>query len=59
MKKILVIEDEQSIRHLISKIFKFEGFEIIEAENGGTGIQMNNNLGRVYEVDNSIELLNR
>jgi two-component system, sensor histidine kinase and response regulator len=40
MKKILVIEDEQSIRLNILKILKFENFESIEAENGEIGVKL-------------------
>jgi DNA-binding response OmpR family regulator len=37
MHKILIIEDEQAIRSQMAKIFRFEGFETLEAENGRLG----------------------
>jgi len=36
--KILVIEDTQSIREEIKDIIRFEGMEVITAENGQEGI---------------------
>ncbi len=40
IKKILVVEDDESIRFLISSTLKFEQFEVIEAENGFVGFEM-------------------
>lgn len=40
MKKILVIEDEQSVRLNILKILKFENFESMGAENGEMGVKL-------------------
>ena len=40
MKKILVIEDESSLRKGICDVLGFEGYEVIEAENGIYGYQM-------------------
>jgi CheY-like chemotaxis protein len=40
MKKILVIEDEQSVQSNILKILKFENFESIGAENGEVGVKL-------------------
>lgn len=40
MRKILVIEDEQSIRRLLLRMLKAEGFQTIEAENGRIGVQL-------------------
>ena len=40
MKKILIIEDEKSIRSGIADILMFEGFEVYEAENGLAGVQL-------------------
>jgi len=34
MKKILVVDDEENIRKIISKYGKFEGYEVYEAANG-------------------------
>jgi CheY-like chemotaxis protein/two-component sensor histidine kinase len=42
MKKILIIEDEKSIRSGIFDILMFEGFDVYEAENGIAGIQLVN-----------------
>jgi signal transduction histidine kinase len=38
MRKILIIEDERSLRMGVSEILTFEGFKVIEADNGETGI---------------------
>lgn len=40
MKKILVIEDELSLRKGVSEILFFENFEVLEAENGLVGVQL-------------------
>jgi DNA-binding response OmpR family regulator len=37
MHRILIIEDEPAIRKQTAQILRFEGFETIEAENGGLG----------------------
>jgi DNA-binding response OmpR family regulator len=37
MHRILIIEDEPAIRKQMAKIFRFEGFETLEAENGRLG----------------------
>lgn len=34
MKKILVVDDEENIRKIISKYGKFEGYDVYEASNG-------------------------
>jgi two-component system sensor histidine kinase/response regulator len=39
MTKILVIEDEDSVRENIIEILGFEGFEVMGAENGQVGLQ--------------------
>jgi DNA-binding NtrC family response regulator len=38
MKKILIIDDERSIRRALGEILQFEGYEVIEAEDGNKGI---------------------
>jgi signal transduction histidine kinase len=38
MTKILVIEDEESVRDNIAEILGFEGFEVVCAENGRQGL---------------------
>ena len=38
MKKILVVEDEQSLRKDIMEMLSYEGFEVVGAENGRIGI---------------------
>jgi len=40
MHKILVIEDEESVRSNILKILQFENFHVIGAENGYVGVQV-------------------
>lgn len=40
MKKILVIEDEPSISSLIIKILASEGFDVMSADTGLSGVQM-------------------
>lgn len=40
MKKILVIEDEQTLREDILEILEFENFQTIGAENGTIGVQL-------------------
>jgi len=40
MKKILVIEDDQSIRKLVLKLLSKAGYEAIAAENGKKGVQL-------------------
>lgn len=39
LKKILVVEDEQSLRKDIIEMLNYEGFEVIGAENGRVGIE--------------------
>lgn len=39
MKKILVVEDAQSLRKDILEMLSFEGFEVVGAENGIAGVQ--------------------
>lgn len=34
MKKVLVVDDEEFIREIITEILKFEGIETLEAKNG-------------------------
>ncbi|MAS33026.1 MAG: hybrid sensor histidine kinase/response regulator [Anaerolineaceae bacterium] len=39
LKKILVVEDEQSLRNDIIEMLSYEGFTVIGAENGRVGIE--------------------
>ncbi len=39
-KKILIVEDEKSLREPLSKALKKEGFEVFEAENGEEGLDV-------------------
>jgi DNA-binding NtrC family response regulator len=39
MKKILIIDDERSIRRALREILEFENFEVVEAENGKEGFE--------------------
>ncbi len=40
MGKILVIDDERAIRRALKEILEFEGFEVLEAENGKEGLAL-------------------
>lgn len=40
MKKILIIEDEPSVRENLVRLLKAEGFEVMGAENGREGIEI-------------------
>lgn len=40
MKKILIIDDERSIRRALGEILQFEGYEVAEAEDGNKGIEV-------------------
>jgi DNA-binding NtrC family response regulator len=40
MKKILIIDDERSIRSALREILEFEEFEVYEAENGQEGLDL-------------------
>lgn len=40
MKRILIIEDEASIRKLLKLNLELEGYEVVQAENGKSGIQL-------------------
>ena len=39
-KKILIIEDEDELRHSIVEILHYEGFEVIDAGTGSKGIEL-------------------
>ena len=40
MKKILIVEDEESIRGFLKINLKRNGYEVIEADNGEDGIKI-------------------
>lgn len=40
MPRILIIEDERTLREEIGEILKFEGFEVLEAEHGKEGLAL-------------------
>src|SRR5215471_13275226 len=40
MKKILVIDDEEWLREMVRMALQQKGFDIVEAENGTTGIEI-------------------
>jgi len=42
MHKILIIEDNKEIRENITELLDLEGYDVIEAENGKTGLQLVN-----------------
>lgn len=39
-RKILIVEDEESIRYLLEQNLEYEGFEVILAEDGEEGLKM-------------------
>ncbi len=39
LKKILIIEDDRSLQMALSEKFKHEGFEVLTADNGKTGLK--------------------
>lgn len=43
MAKILVIDDERSIRNSMKDILSFEGHEVVLAENGMEGLDVGEN----------------
>ena len=38
--KILIVEDEDTVRELLSEGLRSEGYEVLEADNGLDGLQM-------------------
>ena len=40
MTKILIIDDEEWLREMVNMALCQKGFEVIEAENGGAGIEI-------------------
>jgi signal transduction histidine kinase len=40
MKKILVIDDEEHLREMVRMALRYKGFDVVEAENGATGIEV-------------------
>ena len=40
MPKILVIDDEKSIRNTLKEILSYEGYEVTEAQDGSEGIKL-------------------
>lgn len=39
MTKILIIDDERAIRRALREILEFEGYQVVEAENGKEGVE--------------------
>jgi CheY-like chemotaxis protein len=39
LHKVLVVDDESSIRFLLRKVFEREGFEVVEAHNGAAALE--------------------
>jgi len=39
LKNILIIDDEEKLRNLLSKIISYEGFEVLQAENSKTALK--------------------
>lgn len=48
MSKILIIDDERSIRRALKEILEFENFEVDEAENGKEGLEKA--LAETYDI---------
>ncbi len=40
MKNILIIDDERSIRNALKEILEFEGFNVVDAEDGESGLSI-------------------
>jgi two-component system nitrogen regulation response regulator NtrX len=40
MKKIVIIDDERSIRRALGEILQFEGYDVLEAEDGMAGVEL-------------------
>jgi two-component system, OmpR family, response regulator len=40
MAKILVIDDDARDRHLVAAVLQERGYDVISAENGGTGLML-------------------
>ena len=40
MAKILVIHDDQGIRHLLDTFLRHKGYEVLLAENGQNGLDL-------------------
>ena len=38
--KILVIDDEYSIRHMLKEVFEFKGYQVLAAANGQEGLEI-------------------
>jgi DNA-binding response OmpR family regulator len=39
-KRILIVEDEQSTRRMLSFNLKLQGYEVLEAEDGATAMEL-------------------
>ena len=39
-KRILVIDDEESVRFVVKEMLEFEGYEVTTASNGKVGLQL-------------------
>ena len=39
-KKILIVDDEEVIRRVLRSLLRKEGYEVIEAEDGGAGVEL-------------------
>lgn len=50
MKKIIIIDDERSIRRALGEILQFEGYEVLEAEDGKSGVELvkNNQVDLIF-----------
>jgi len=40
MPRILIVDDEETVRRVLRSLLKKEGYEVIEAEDGKTGVEL-------------------
>jgi CheY-like chemotaxis protein len=40
MSKILIVDDEETVRRVLGGLLKKEGYEVIEAEDGKSGVEL-------------------
>ncbi|MBO8158971.1 response regulator transcription factor [Thermosyntropha sp.] len=50
MKKVLIVDDEERIRRLVSDFLSRENFKVLEAKNGKEGLE-------IFEEDENIDLI--
>lgn len=40
MRKILIVDDDEGLRQTLKTVFKLKGYQVLEASNGGTAVQL-------------------